>query len=129
MEKMMSHRIILLAHGSSDKHWCQTFENLAMPTLDAVAGSRIAYMELAQPSLEEVVAEGIREGQTAFTVLPLFLAAGRHLRKDVPAKIAKLEEAYGVSIHLTPPVGESALLGQAIRDIVTHELRNPGLEA
>lgn len=125
----MSHRIILLAHGSSDKRWCQTFENLAEPTLDAISGSRIAYMELAQPSLEEVIAEGIREGQTAFTILPLFLAAGRHLRKDIPAKIAELEQAHEITIHLTRPVGESPLLGQAIRHIVTNELRDSGLEA
>jgi sirohydrochlorin cobaltochelatase len=125
---MMSHRIILLAHGSSDKRWCQTFENLAAPTLDAIAGARIAYMELAQPSLEDVVAEGVSDGHTTFTVLPLFLAAGRHLRKDVPAKISELERSHDISIHLTQPVGESPLLGQVIRDIVAHELRDSGVE-
>lgn len=30
---MSSPRIILLAHGSSDKRWCETFEKLAAPTL------------------------------------------------------------------------------------------------
>lgn len=123
----MSNRIILLAHGSSDKHWCETFTNLAMPTLNAVAGSRIAYMELAKPSLEEIVAEGVRGGETVFTIVPLFLAAGRHLRKDVPAMIADLEQAHSVKIHLTQPIGESALLGQVIKDIVTLELQEPGV--
>lgn len=119
---MSSRRIILLAHGSSDKRWCSTFEALAEPTLKAVANSRIAYMELAQPSLETVVHEGVSAGDRAFTVVPLFLAAGRHLRKDVPAMIKALEESTGATIELSPPIGENPLLGLAIKDVVTQQL-------
>lgn len=116
------HRIVLLAHGSSDKRWCETFEKLAAPTLQAVAGSRIAYMELATPSLEETIAEGITENIREYTVVPLFLAAGRHLRKDVPAMIDEIEREHGVTIHLAPPIGENPLLGEAIKDVVTLQL-------
>ncbi|NIY15649.1 MAG: cobalamin biosynthesis protein CbiX [Nitrospinaceae bacterium] len=117
-----SHRIVLLAHGSSDKRWCETFEQLAAPTLQAVAGSRIAYMELASPSLEKIIAEGITDNIYEYTVVPLFLAAGRHLRKDVPAMIRDLENDHGVKIHLAPPIGENPLLGEAIKDVVTLQL-------
>ncbi len=79
------HQIILLAHGSSDKRWCETFEKLAEPTLQSIENSAIAYMELAEPSMETIVAEAKAKGTEQFTVVPLFLAAGRHLRKDVPA--------------------------------------------
>lgn len=118
----MSNRIILLAHGSSDKRWCETFENLATPTLTAVADSRIAYMELAEPSLDDIVAEGAKDGVHQFTIIPLFLAAGRHLRKDVPAMIKGLEETHGVAIELAPPIGENPQLGEAIKDVVMHQL-------
>lgn len=118
----MSHRIILLAHGSSDKRWCETFEGLAGPTLKAVPESRVAYMELAEPSLENTVAEGVSAGVDAFTVIPLFLAAGRHLRKDVPAIIESLERAHNVKISLAPPIGENPLLGQAIKEVVVLQL-------
>ncbi|AXS81731.1 MULTISPECIES: sirohydrochlorin chelatase [Marinobacter] len=119
---MNSPRIILLAHGSSDKRWCETFEQLAGPTLKAVDNARIAYMELADPSMDTVIAEGVAEGAKSFTIVPLFLAAGRHLRKDVPAMIEELERAHGTNIHLAPPIGENPLLGQAIRDAVMLEL-------
>ncbi|MBW7469620.1 CbiX/SirB N-terminal domain-containing protein [Marinobacter sp. M216] len=118
----MSNRIILLAHGSSDKRWCETFEHLATPTLEAVSDSRIAYMELAEPSLDDIVAEGVAEGAYRFTIVPLFLAAGRHLRKDVPAMIKTLEERYQVRIELAPPVGENPQLGEAIKGVVLHQL-------
>jgi len=117
-----AHRIILLAHGSSDARWCQTFEQLAAPTVQSVPGSRIAYMELAEPSLEAVVEQGVKEGIRHFRVVPLFLAAGRHLRKDVPAMIKALESAHDVSINLAPPIGENPQLGEAIRDVVEQEL-------
>ena len=117
-----AHRIILLAHGSSDARWCQTFEQRAAPTVQSVPGSRIAYMELAEPSLEAVVEQGVKEGIRHFRVVPLFLAAGRHLRKDVPAMITALESAHDVSINLAPPIGENPQLGDAIRDVVEQEL-------
>ncbi len=116
--------IILLAHGSSDARWCKTFEELAKPTLESVSGAKIAYMELAEPSIEAVVVQGKQEGKTKFTIVPLFLAAGRHLRKDVPGMIAELEKAHGVSISLAPPVGENPQLGLAIRDVVQNSLKD-----
>ncbi|KPP97731.1 CbiX/SirB N-terminal domain-containing protein [Marinobacter sp. HL-58] len=115
-------RIILLAHGSSDQRWCQTFEKLATPTLESVAGSRIAYMELAEPSLDTIISKGKKEGITAYTIIPLFLAAGRHLRKDVPGMIEELQATHGVTITLAPPIGENPQLGNAIRDVVNQEL-------
>lgn len=118
----MSRRIILLAHGSSDKRWCETFEGLAQPTLDAVPDSLIAYMELASPSLQSVISDAAKEGVTEFSIIPLFLAAGRHLRKDVPAMIRELEQSLGVTIDLGAPVGENPLLGCAIRDLVQQQV-------
>lgn len=115
-------RIILLAHGSSDQRWCQTFEKLATPTLESVPGSRIAYMELAEPSLETIIAEGKKDDIDTFVIIPLFLAAGRHLRKDVPGMIEELQQAHNVTITLAPPIGENPQLGHAIRDVVNQEL-------
>ena len=85
-------------------------------------GARIAYMELAEPSLDTVISEGSSEGIRRYTVVPLFLAAGRHLRKDVPAMIEDLQTQHDVSITLAPPIGENPELGKAIRDVVIHEL-------
>lgn len=116
------HRIILLAHGSSDQRWCETFERLAQPTLNAVEDAAIAYMELAEPSMADIISRGKQEGANNFTVVPLFLAAGRHLRKDVPAMIDELEKEFEVTIRLAEPIGQNPHLGEAIRDVVQEEL-------
>ncbi|HLT14446.1 MAG TPA: CbiX/SirB N-terminal domain-containing protein [Marinobacter sp.] len=116
------HQIILLAHGSSDKRWCETFEKLAEPTLRSIENSAIAYMELAEPSMETIVAQAKAQGTEQFTVVPLFLAAGRHLRKDVPEMIEEIVKQHGVSMRLADPIGQNPHLGEAIRDVVQEEL-------
>jgi sirohydrochlorin cobaltochelatase len=120
-----SHRIVLLAHGSSDPRWCETFEALAAPTVEAVPGSVVAYMELAEPSMEKVIADAVADGCEEFTILPLFLAVGRHLRKDVPGMIREMEAEHGIRIRLAAPVGENPQLGQAIREVVEQTLSRP----
>lgn len=120
------HQIILLAHGSSDARWCETFEKLAEPTVASIDNAAIAYMELAEPSLDTIVAQAKLQGTDQFTIIPLFLAAGRHLRKDVPAMIEKLEADHGVSIRLAEPIGKNPRLGLAIRDVVQEELERSG---
>lgn len=116
------HQIILLAHGSSDKRWRETFEKLAEPTLRSIENSAIAYMELAEPSMETIVAQAKAQGTEQFTVVPLFLAAGRHLRKDVPEMIEEIVKQHGVSMRLADPIGQNPHLGEAIRDVVQEEL-------
>ena len=111
-------RILLLAHGSSDQRWCDTFEALAAPTLRALPEARVAYMELASPSLEEEVASAAADGIGHIRVVPLFLAAGRRLRKDVPAMLEDYRKKHGVQIDLLPPIGEDPRLGEALREIV-----------
>lgn len=122
-----SSQVILLAHGSSDQRWCETFEKLAAPTLQSVENSAIAYMELAEPSLDSIIAEGKQNGIGQFTIVPLFLAAGRHLRKDVPAMIDDLERQHQVTIRLADPIGMNPRLGDAIRDVVQEELSHANL--
>ncbi|WP_165855016.1 sirohydrochlorin chelatase [Marinobacter sp. JSM 1782161] len=119
---MSDHRVLLLAHGSSDPKWCATFEKLAAPSLSSIPDAAIAYMELSQPSLDDEVRRAADDGVKSITVLPLFLAAGRHLRKDVPAMLERLSTEHGIAIELSAPVGEHPLLGDAIRHIVEESL-------
>lgn len=117
-------RILLLAHGSSDQRWCETFEALAAPTLASLPEARVAYMELAEPSLETEVREAAADGVDCVRVVPLFLAAGRHLRKDVPAMLEEYRQRYSLNITLLPPIGEDPRLGLALRDIVQGTLED-----
>lgn len=121
MTEKTIHHTILMAHGSRDPQWAQPFEALHAALLHDLPDGHpttLAYMELAEPSLEAAVAAAVENGATRVAILPLFFAAGRHLREDVPAMISELEKQLPVSISLLPPVGSHPLFFAAVADIV-----------
>ena len=116
--------VILLAHGSSDIQWLQPFNALEQQVRQQEPALRLAYMELAEPSLEQVIEEACHQGFREFAVLPLFFAAGRHLRQDVPRQIAAIAQERQVEIQLLAPVGEHPALADALLRIVRETLES-----
>jgi sirohydrochlorin cobaltochelatase len=101
--------LILFAHGSRDPAWFAPFETLAArvrvhsPHTDV----RLAYLEFAQPSLQEAIDAAIAGGAREVRVVPVFLAAGAHVRNDLPLLLEQAREQHaGVKFELRPPVGE-----------------------
>lgn len=120
---------ILLAHGSTDQNWLAPFGDLLANIRAGLNTERVelAYMELAEPSLEHQVTQLAKEGFTHIDVLPLFFAAGRHLRRDVPNIIASLktelaEQGHDISVELHTPVGLDPEVASAISRIVIQKV-------
>lgn len=122
---------VLLAHGSSDPHWLEPFGQLLQQIRSGLqenhARVELAYMELAEPELCQQIRRLVQEGYRHIDVLPLFFAAGRHLRKDVPAMLEALQAellAAGlvVGIELHSPVGLEPEVAAAIRQVVVRQL-------
>jgi len=116
MTKPGSRQIILLAHGSRDPRWCKTFEEgLVAINRHLASDAQLAYMEMASPSLETVIANSHLRGVRHVDILPLFFAEGRHLLHDVPKMIADLEQVYtGMSINLRGAVGKQEIFWEAL---------------
>ena len=116
-------QLILLAHGSRDRNWCRTFESgLQVINRSLEKDASLAYMEMAEPGLETVIAGHFLEGKRDFQLLPLFFAAGRHLRKDVPEMIEELQARYnGTTIELLEPVGEQDGFWQGVAGLITDQ--------
>ncbi|ABC31462.1 uncharacterized conserved protein [Hahella chejuensis KCTC 2396] len=115
---------ILLAHGSRDSNWLQPFIALTERLSQSATQVSLAFMELAEPTLEQAVINARNQGAQSIAVLPLFFAAGKHLREDVPAMIAELTEKAGVDISLLPPLGEHPLFIDTVEGIVRDLLQS-----
>jgi sirohydrochlorin cobaltochelatase len=113
---------VLLAHGSSDPAWGATFERMAAPVLERYPDVMLAYMELSNPTLDQVAEQAQDEGFGRLTVLPLFLAQGKHLKHDVPAMLKAIETRTGMQTTLLPPIGEHPALAGAIVAIIDETL-------
>lgn len=114
----MKEKIILLAHGSSDPNWSNTFVNLTHPACSENAHVSLGFMELSTPTLEDCIADAKKEGYSKVSILPLFLATGRHLKKDVPAMLKEYETKYSISSTLLSPIGEHPRLADALCQII-----------
>lgn len=125
----MNKATVLLAHGSSDPHWLEPFNQLKdsiVAQLPSGTPLRMAYMELADPKLQDVISELVQQGHKEVDILPLFFAAGRHLRKDVPAMLTKLQQTlqddgFDCELNLHPPIGLEPEVAQAISQIVVRQ--------
>lgn len=117
--------ILLAHHGSSDARWRAPFETLEQ-NLQPSDGKPvvIAFMELSEPSLEPRVAELAAQGISRLEILPLFFAAGRHLREDVPGQLEEIARQHPVSLHLVDPVGQHSAFVDAHASIVESQAQD-----
>ena len=52
------------------------------------------------------MAEAARDGVGAVKVFPLFLAAGAHVERDIPAQVREAQAAYpAIDVRLLPALG------------------------
>ena len=117
----MSHRtgLILFAHGARDPRWAAPFEAVAARVRAQRPGVpvRLAFLEFMTPTLPEAGAELATLGCTELQVLPMFLGAGGHVRKDLPLLIDAVRDAHpGLSILLQAAVGEIDSVTTAMAD-------------
>ena len=71
----------------------------------------------ASPTLLEAGAQLAAQGCTQVTVVPLFLGAGGHVRKDLPRLMAEMAEQHPqVQWRLSAAVGETDILIQALSE-------------
>jgi sirohydrochlorin cobaltochelatase len=101
--------IVLFAHGSREPEWARPFERLRGLVARQIGGESVelAFLEHMPPSLEEAVARLHARGARHITVLPLFLGAGGHLKRDLPRLLDQLRSAHrDLSLGATPALGE-----------------------
>lgn len=109
--------IVLFAHGARDPEWARPFEAIR----ERVRASRpeypieLAYLETMSPTLEEAIESLAKEGASAITVFPLFMAQGGHLKQDLPRILHAIRANHPhVPIALETSVGEAPELLDAI---------------
>ncbi|MFC0268974.1 sirohydrochlorin chelatase [Kushneria aurantia] len=121
----MANALIVLAHGSTDPRWQAPFEVLEQRLQARLTTPvRLAYMELCEPLVESVVGELHAGGHTSIDILPLFFAAGRHLREDVPGQLEALRgEHRGLELTLLDPVGQHPAFADVVVSIVEENQR------
>jgi len=121
--------LLLISHGSRNPEF-----NKEIHELTTLLGARMAnfpgqkfeivscaFLELADPGIDEGIDNLVKKGATEIVVLPYFLAKGNHVHIDIPAIISEARiRIPDIEIVTLPHVGRATgmpdLLLQHISD-------------
>lgn len=105
----MKMRILLFAHGARDPRWSAPLERLAevVRATDASLEVAPAFLEFMSPTLPDAIAQAVEQGVERVRVVPVFLAAGGHVKRDLPRMLDEAKALHpGLAIELAPVLGE-----------------------
>ena len=114
------HGLLLFAHGARDPQWAQPFQAVAAHCQAQRGPGQVtlAFLEFMTPDLVTAGSALVLRGCTHVDVVPLFLGAGGHVRKDIPALMARLASDHPqVHFALRPAIGQAPAVIQAMADV------------
>ena len=117
--------IILFAHGSSNPTWREPFDAIAQTVRAQATDTRVelAFLEIMQPELHEVVRDCARQGIPYIRIVPLFFGVGKHVADDLQAIIQSVQSEHAdVLIELAPALGQSEWMRQAMAEYAVQNL-------
>jgi sirohydrochlorin cobaltochelatase len=102
-------RVVLFAPGNDEARLRRWSEELHVTLRNELGKDRVrlAYVNAGSPSLAEVAEEAANDGVTRLRILPLFLAQGGPLEREIPEQVAVVKgQVPGITVELLPSVGE-----------------------
>ena len=109
--------LILFAHGARAASWAAPFQRLQTMLREQLPDTpvELAFLELMEPSLSDVVARLVQQGYNQISVIPVFLGQGGHVARDLPAMVDTLRATYpALQLEVSGAVGESPVVLAAI---------------
>lgn len=124
----MKTALILFAHGARDPEWANPMRRVQAILQQQVVGIdvELAFLEFTAPTLADCAEKSIAQGARRILVVPLFIARGGHLKREVPEMLDVLRSTYPeVEFTLTPPIGENESVIHAMAAAVLGEAGLP----
>ncbi len=124
----MKRGLLLFAHGARDPNWALPFRAVAERVRERDAGLlvELAFLEFMTPTLRDAGAALAAAGCTQVDVVPLFLGAGGHVRKDLPELLAELRSSCpGTEWRLRRAIGEVDSVIDAMAAAAFHLTNEP----
>ncbi|EXI72950.1 MAG TPA: CbiX/SirB N-terminal domain-containing protein [Candidatus Accumulibacter phosphatis] len=114
---MTATALILFAHGARDPEWARPMQRVCAllrqqaPTLRV----ELAFLEFIPPDLRNCAEALVADGVQRVLVVPMFIARGGHLKRDLPLLLAELRQQHpGTIFDLADAVGEAETVVQAM---------------
>ncbi len=114
----MKRAVLLVDHGSRRAEANDLVERLADALRDRVDHVvHTAHLEIVEPDIAAGIDACVADGAADITVLPCFLAPGRHTIEDVPAQATEAAARHrGVTVRVAEPIGTHPMLIEILLD-------------
>src|SRR5262245_38353479 len=109
----MRDALLLIAHGSRQEEANADLHHVAaaLSGRGAFATVLASFLELVEPNIDEAGARCVAAGAERVILLPYFLSAGIHVRRDLTAARDRLATRFPqVDFRLAEPLGRHPLL-------------------
>lgn len=109
--------LILFAHGARDARWAEPFQRLQQQVQSARpdVAVHLAFLEFMQPSLPELVPQLLAKGIEDISLIPVFLAQGGHVLRDLPKMLEELSAQHPqLKVRVASAIGEDDGVMRAI---------------
>jgi sirohydrochlorin cobaltochelatase len=115
----MTTALILFAHGARDPEWAAPLRRVQAAIRQQADDIpvELAFLEFMAPTLAECAATLVAVGATNILVVPMFIAQGGHLKRDVPEMLARLRSTHPEArFSLAGAIGENETVIRAMAD-------------
>ncbi len=117
--------LIIAAHGSRKEESNMEVASLADRLSKKATGSfgsvDHAFLQFAEPLLEKKIDELAAKGAKKIVIFPFFIAAGNHIRVDIPEIVKKAGSVHNsIEFTVTDHLGKI----QAVEEIILREVMN-----
>jgi sirohydrochlorin ferrochelatase len=121
---MTTTALLLIAHGSREDGANHDLRHVvAALRLRGHTLVEASFLELAEPGIEEGVARCVERGAGRVVLVPYFLSAGVHVRRDLAEVRRRLAERFPrVEFRLAEPLGRHPLLLDILAERVRQAL-------
>ncbi len=117
----MKMAVIILGHGSRGDGNDAAVKRIVASIRESVSSDIVeyAYLQYVQPTPEEAVDQCIQQGAKKIVIVPFFLQAGVHVRRDIPAFLEKAKKQHPtLDFRVTDYVGAHPLMEQIVADLI-----------
>lgn len=111
--------MLLIAHGSrkqaANDEICRLAQQVQALSGEDYAAVVAAFLECAEPNIQQGVERCVELGATEIVAVPYFLAAGKHVALDIPAELACAKAGYPrLSIEMSQYVGATEAMPELV---------------
>ena len=111
--------LVLFAHGARDPEWASPMRRVCTAVRAQAPDLRVelAFLEFMAPTLRDCVESLVGDGFERIVVLPMFIAQGGHLKRDVPLLLEDMRQLHShspIRFELACAVGEAEAIVQAM---------------